>query len=263
MVIVGSGPAGMMLAAELTLAGVDVVVVERRPTQRAGEPPLPGLHARTLEVLDQRGIADRFLAAGQPMQVQAFAGIPLDISDFPTRHNHGLALLQSEFERIMVGWIEELGVRILRERDVVGHVQDEDAVEVTCADGTVLRGAYLVGCDGSRSVVRKTAGIDFAGWDPTVCWITAEVEVDRAPPFGTAWRWRGRTGRGGTRRRHPRRARGSRQPVPRTDARRPASRAGPGRRDRPRRPQPALHLALHRHDPAGRHLPRRTGPARR
>ena len=184
VVIVGNGPAGMMLAAELTLADIDVAVVERRRTQELESPRSRGLHARTIEVLDQRGIADRFLTQGHPMQVQAFAGIPLDISDFPTRHPYGLALLQSDFERIMAAWIDELGVRVLRERDATGFVQDDDHVDVTCADGTTLRAEYLVGCDGSRSMVRKTAGIEFAGWDPTVCWITAEVEMREQPAFG-------------------------------------------------------------------------------
>ncbi len=184
VLIVGSGPAGMMLAAELTLTGTDVVVLERRPTQDLESPRSRGLHARTIEVLDQRGIADRFLSAGRQMQVQAFSGIPLDISDFPTRHNYGLALLQSDFERIMVGWIDELGVRVRRERDVTVFVQGDDGVDVTCADGTTLRAQYLVGCDGGHSLVRKTAGIEFAGWDPTVCWITADVEMREQPAFG-------------------------------------------------------------------------------
>jgi 3-(3-hydroxy-phenyl)propionate hydroxylase len=184
VVVVGGGPAGMMLAAELTLADIDVVVVERRLTQDLESPRSRGLHARTIEVLDQRGIADRFLTKGLPMQVQAFAGIPLDISDFPTRHNYGLALLQSDFERIMAAWIDELGVPVLRERHVTGFVQNNDHVDVTCADGVELRAQYLVGCDGARSVVRTTAGIEFAGWDPTVCWITAEVEMREQPAFG-------------------------------------------------------------------------------
>lgn len=184
VVIAGGGPTGMMLAAELTLAGVDVVVVERRATPALESPRSRGLHSRTIEVLDQRGVADRFLAEGTAMQVQAFAGLPLDIGDFPTRHNYGLALLQSDVERIMAGWIDELGVRMLREREVTGFVQHDAGVDVTLSDGSTLRAQFLVGCDGGRSLVRKTAGIDFAGWDPTTCWIHAEVEVDELPPFG-------------------------------------------------------------------------------
>ncbi|MEZ5376864.1 MAG: FAD-dependent monooxygenase [Acidimicrobiales bacterium] len=184
VVIVGAGPAGMMLAAELTLAGVEVVVVERRANQGLESPRSRGLHARTIEVLDQRGVADRFLAAGQPMQVQAFAGIPLDISDFPTRHPYGLALMQSEFERTMADWIDELGVPVMRSRQVVAFEPTDEGVFVSLDDGMVLETEYLVGCDGSRSMVRTTAGIEFAGWDPTVCWIHSEVEVDELPPFG-------------------------------------------------------------------------------
>src|SRR3984893_17812313 len=94
VVIAGGGPTGMMLAAELTLAGTDVLIVERRArftleSSRCGAP-----HSRTIEVLDQRGVVDRFLPEGKAMQVQAFAGVPMDISDFPTRHNYGMALLQ-------------------------------------------------------------------------------------------------------------------------------------------------------------------------
>ena len=184
VVIAGGGPTGMMLAAELTLAGTDVLIVERRPTVELESPRSRGLHSRTIEVLDQRGVADRFLVEGTAMQVQAFAGVPIDISDFPTRRNHGLALLQSHFERIMSGWIDELGVRVLREREVAGFVQDDDGVDVQLSDGTSVRTRYLVGCDGGRSLVRKTAGIEFAGWDPTTSWIHAEVEMDEQPEFG-------------------------------------------------------------------------------
>ena len=184
VLIVGAGPAGMMLAAELTLAGVDVVVIERRATVDIESPRSRGLHARTIEVLDQRGIADRFLAAGRAMQVQAFAGVPLDISDFPSRHPYGLALLQSHFERILAGWVDELGVRIRRECEVSGFVQQAGHVDVALSDGATVRAGYLVGCDGARSMVRKAAGIEFAGWDPTTCWITAEVEMETTPPYG-------------------------------------------------------------------------------
>ena len=182
--IVGGGPTGMMLAAELMLAGIDVVVVERRPSVRQESSRSRGLHSRTLEVLDQRGIVDRFLAEGRTAQVQAFAGVTLDISDFPTRHNYGLALLQSHFERILAGWLDELGVPVLRDRQVTGFTQGESGVGVAVSDGTVLRAEYLVGCDGGRSIVRKAAGIDFAGWDPTTRWLIAEVEMEEVPEFG-------------------------------------------------------------------------------
>src|SRR5580704_17046678 len=182
--IAGGGPTGMMLAAELTLAGTDVVIVERRASFELDSPRSRGLHSRTIEVLDQRGVVDRFLAEGRTAQVQAFGGVPLDISDFPTRHPYGMALLQSHFERIMSGWIDELGVPILREREVTGFTQDDGGVDVAMSDGASLRAQFLVGCDGGRSVVRKAAGIDFAGWDPTTSWIIAEVEMDEVPEFG-------------------------------------------------------------------------------
>jgi len=184
VVIAGGGPTGMMLAAELTLAEIDVLVVERRANFELESARSRGLHARTIEVLDQRGIVDRFLAEGKATQVQAFAGVPLDISDFPTRHPYGMALLQSRFERILAGWLDELGVPILREREVTGFTQDDSGVDVALSDGTSLRAQYLVGCDGGRSAVRKAAGIDFAGWDPTTRWIIAEVQMEEVPEFG-------------------------------------------------------------------------------
>ena len=92
VVIAGAGPAGMMLAAELVLAGIDVLVIEPRDPQEYVGSRAGGLHSRTIEVLEQRGVADRFLQAGTPAQVATFAGTPLDISDFPSRHPYGLAL---------------------------------------------------------------------------------------------------------------------------------------------------------------------------
>jgi 3-(3-hydroxy-phenyl)propionate hydroxylase len=184
VVIAGGGPTGMMLAAELTLAGIDVAVIERRASQDLAGSRSGGLHSRTIEVLDQRGVADRFLAEGRAMQVQAFAGIPLDISDFPTRHNYGLALWQDDFERILAAWVGELGAPITREREVTGFRQDAAGVDVELSDGRSLRAEYLVGCDGGRSVIRKTAGIEFSGWDPSTSWLIAEVEMDQEPEFG-------------------------------------------------------------------------------
>ena len=114
VVIAGGGPTGQMLAGELALADVDVAIVERRASQELDGSRARGLHARTIEVLDQRGIADRFLAVGQPVQGVGFSGIRLDISDFPTRHNYTLALAQSRFEEILAAWVSELGVPIAR-----------------------------------------------------------------------------------------------------------------------------------------------------
>ena len=184
VVIAGGGPTGMMLAAELTLAGVDVVVIERRAGHELESSRAGGLHARTIEVLDQRGVAERFLAEGQTMQIVSFAGVQLDISDFPTRHNSGLALWQRDFERILAGWIEELEVPVLREREVVGFAEGDGGVDVALSDSTSLRAHYLVGCDGGRSVVRKTAGIGFVGTDPTTSWLIAEVDMDDEPEVG-------------------------------------------------------------------------------
>jgi 2-polyprenyl-6-methoxyphenol hydroxylase-like FAD-dependent oxidoreductase len=184
VVIAGGGPTGMMLAAELALAGVDVVVVERRETSELAGSRAGGLHARTIEVFDQRGVAERFLSEGQVMQTHGYAYISLDISDFPSRHAYGLALKQNRIEPIMAGWVAELGVPTLRRRSVVGLAQDGGGVDVETSDGETLRAAYLVGCDGGRSLVRKAAGIDFPGWDATSSWIIAEVQMDEEPVVG-------------------------------------------------------------------------------
>ena len=184
VLVAGAGPTGLMLAAELALAGIDVAVVERRASQELESTRSRGLHARTIEVLDQRGIADRFLSAGQPMQVQGFAGIRLDISDFPARRNYGLALGQNEFERILAAWVGELAVPIARRRSVTGFAQHADGVEVELDDGKSMRAGYLVGCDGGRSVIRKAAGIEFPGWEPSVSTLIAEAEVTGEPEWG-------------------------------------------------------------------------------
>jgi 3-(3-hydroxy-phenyl)propionate hydroxylase len=184
VVIAGGGPTGLMLAGELALAGVDVVIIERRADQKVDGSRAGGLHSRTIEVLDQRGIAERFLEAGYVAPALGFAGIPLDISDFPTRHNYVLALWQSKIEPILAGWVEELGVPILREREVVGVAQDATGVVVETSGNVSLRAKYLVGCDGGRSLVRKMAGIEFAGLDPSTSWLIAEVAMDEEPVLG-------------------------------------------------------------------------------
>ncbi len=184
MVIAGGGPTGLMLAAELALAGIDVVIVERRASQDLDGSRAGGLHSRTIEVLDQRGVGERFVSAGQPHPFVGYAGTFLDISDFPTRHNYLLALWQSDFERILAEWVEELEVPILRSSEVIGFAQDDSGVDVELSVDKTLRAEYLVGCDGGRSLIRKAAGIDFAGWDPTTSHLIAEVEMAEEPKIG-------------------------------------------------------------------------------
>src|SRR2546430_11058776 len=184
VVVAGGGPTGLMLAGELALAKIDVAIVERRASQDLVGSRSGGLHSRTIEILDQRGIADRFLSEGQVAQVAGFAWIRLDISDFPTRHPYGLGLWQNHIERILAGWVGELEVPIYRGREVSGFAQDESGVDVELSDGQSMRAAYLVGCDGGRSVIRKAAGIEFPGWDPTASTLIAQVEMDQEPEWG-------------------------------------------------------------------------------
>ncbi|HEV2678698.1 MAG TPA: FAD-dependent monooxygenase [Aliidongia sp.] len=184
VVIAGGGPTGMMLAGELALAGIDVAIVERRTSPDLVGARAGGLHSRTIEVLDQRGIADRFVSQGQAYPALRFHMIPLDISDFPTRHNYVLGLWQNQIEHILAGWVDELPVTVYREREVTGFVQDDTGVDIACSDGRSLRAEYLVGCDGGRSLVRKAAGIEFPGWDPTTSWLIAEAEFAEEPKWG-------------------------------------------------------------------------------
>jgi len=184
VVIAGGGPAGMMLAAELALAQVDVAVIERRPDHVLVGSRAGGIHSRTIEVLDQRGVADRFLAEGRTAQAAMFGTTMLDISDFPTRHPYALGIWQNQIERIMAAWIAELPLRIYSEAEVTGVAQDNSGVDVERADGRPLRARYLVGCDGGRSLIRKAAGIDFPGLEPTRSTLIAEVELTEEPPQG-------------------------------------------------------------------------------
>jgi len=184
VVIAGGGPTGLMLAGELALARVDVAIVERRTNQALAGSRAGGLHSRTIEVLDQRGIAERFLSQGKAMQVAGFAMIRLDISDFPTRHAYGLALTQNHIERLLAAWIDELEVPIYRGREVTTFVQDQSGVDVALSDGSSVRARYLVGCDGGRSVIRKTAGIDFPGWAASISYLIAECDMADEPALG-------------------------------------------------------------------------------
>jgi 2-polyprenyl-6-methoxyphenol hydroxylase-like FAD-dependent oxidoreductase len=182
VVIAGGGPTGLMLAGELALAGVDVAVVERRASQDLMGARAGGLHSRTIEVFDQRGIADRFLSGGTKYPAVQFAGVSLDISDFPTRHNYLLGLWQVHIERILAGWVAELNVPIWYGVEVSTFSQDDNGVDVTLSDGHRVKAEYLVGCDGGRSTIRKTAGIAFPGSEPTTSNLIAEAELSDEPP---------------------------------------------------------------------------------
>jgi 2-polyprenyl-6-methoxyphenol hydroxylase-like FAD-dependent oxidoreductase len=178
-----------MLAGELALAGVDVVVVERRtagdPADAARDLHPRGLLPRTLEVLDQRGIVDRFVAAGRPRPSLAFGGAAVDLRQLPTRHNHLVGLLQSQFERLLADWVHgALGVPILRGCEVVGFGQDDAGVDVELTGGGRRRAQYLVGCDGARSRVRQAAGIAFPGWAPTSSQLLAQADMAEEPALG-------------------------------------------------------------------------------
>ena len=182
VVVVGSGPTGMMLAGELRLAGVDVVVLERRESQSLVGARGGGFHARTIELLDQRGIADRFLADGKTMNAVTFGGTMLELDGLPTRHPYTLALFQNHIERLLLRWVEELGVSIRRGAEVSGVAPDDEGVDIHLASGESLRARYVVGADGGRSVVRREAGIEFVGPDATRSSLIAEVEVTEELP---------------------------------------------------------------------------------
>jgi 2-polyprenyl-6-methoxyphenol hydroxylase-like FAD-dependent oxidoreductase len=173
-----------MLAGELALAGIDVAIVERRASQDLAGVRAGGLHMRTIEVLDQRGIADRFISQGQISRKVPFARTTLDSSDLPTRHSYYLALWQTHIERILGEWVAELAVPIYRGREVTSFAQDDTGVDVVLSDGQFLRAEYLVGCDGGRSLIRNKAGIDFPGWDPSTSYLIAEVETAEEPEWG-------------------------------------------------------------------------------
>ncbi|RPF24851.1 FAD-dependent monooxygenase [Streptomyces sp. TLI_185] len=184
VVIAGAGPTGLMLACELRLANVDVVVVERL-AERTGESRAGGIHSRTLEVLDQRGILDRFLAAGELQPVGHFSGLYLEFDESESRHAYPLMILQSDIERLLEEWAAELGVRVRRSSEVSGIHQDEAGVTVELrtqeAAPATLRARYLVGCDGGRSTVRKLAGIDFPGTEATMTALIGDVELPDLP----------------------------------------------------------------------------------
>ena len=184
VLVAGAGPTGLTLAAELRRGGVDVLLLERRADRREDGSRAAGLQPRTVELLDQRGIVERFLAAGSPSNLPNFAGIPLDYSRLPSRFP-ALNILQAQTERILEEVAVELGAQLRWSAEVTGLCQDADGVEVTVegSGGTeILSGRYLVGCDGGRSTVRKLAGVGFPGTDATMVCLLGDVELDEPPP---------------------------------------------------------------------------------
>ncbi|MDC2954254.1 rifampin monooxygenase [Streptomyces gilvifuscus] len=177
-VIAGGGPTGLMLAAELRLHGVSVVVLEKEPEPTEVVRAL-GLHARSIEVLDQRGLADRFLALGRRHPLGGFfAGIAKPSPErLDTTHPYVLGIPQTVTERLLAEHAVEAGADIRRGRELVGLSQDADGVTAELADGTRLRSRYLVGCDGGRSTVRKLLGVGFPGEPSRVDTLLGEVEL--------------------------------------------------------------------------------------
>ncbi|GAA2067362.1 monooxygenase [Streptomyces albiaxialis] len=187
VIVVGAGPTGLMLACELALAGVRTRVLERRTEPQRDSRAL-SLHPRSVELMDQRGLLDRFLPLGRPVPGWHFAGLPtqLDFSGLDSRHGYTLFLAQARTEAILAERAHELGVPIMRGHETLAVSQDADGVgvEVRGPDGGTgtLRARYAVGCDGGRSVVRRDAGIDFPGTDETMTGVLGDFAVVDAEP---------------------------------------------------------------------------------
>ncbi|MEU6864540.1 rifampin monooxygenase [Streptomyces sp. NPDC046876] len=182
VIVVGGGPTGLMLAAELRLHGVHVVVLERLAEQ-TGQSRGRGLHTRSVEIMDQRGLLDRFLAAGEKFEVGGFFGgiVKPWPERLDTAHPYGLSVPQPATERLLDERARELGAEVRRGCEVVGLSQDEDGVDVELADGTRLRSRYLVGCDGARSTVRSRLGVGFPGEPSTVETLLGDMELTADP----------------------------------------------------------------------------------
>jgi 2-polyprenyl-6-methoxyphenol hydroxylase-like FAD-dependent oxidoreductase len=176
VIVAGGGPTGMMLAAELRLHGVRVVVLEKE-AEFARRVRSLGLHVRSIEILDQRGLLERFLAEGTRYPVGRFAGIDKPVPALDTAHGYLLGIPQSITDRLLTEHAVAVGAEIRLGAELIGFTQDAEAVTVTLSDGSEVRARYLVGCDGGRSTVRKLAGVGFPGDAATMEWWLGEFEV--------------------------------------------------------------------------------------
>ncbi|GAA1877361.1 FAD-dependent monooxygenase [Lapillicoccus jejuensis] len=184
VVVVGAGPTGLVLAGELALAGVDVLVLERRVIPALVGTRARGFHARTVELLDQRGLAERFLEVGRPFAVSSLADVPLPVAQLPTRHPYTLAIEQVEVERLLRGWVGELDVPVRWGVEVAGVEQDADGVTVRLAAGAPIRASYVVAADGGRSTVRDAVGLGLVGTEATRSNLIADARIDDDAPRG-------------------------------------------------------------------------------
>jgi 2-polyprenyl-6-methoxyphenol hydroxylase-like FAD-dependent oxidoreductase len=184
VIIAGAGPTGLTLATELRRGGANVLLLDRRPNRGVDGSRAAGMQPRTVEMLDQRGVAERFLAAGPPSNLGNFAGIRLDYSKLPSRFPYAINIMQAETEQLLEQIAAELGAPVHWSTEVTGARQVGVGVEVTVEgpNGTeTLCGSYLVGCDGGHSTVRKLAGVRFSGTDATMACLIGDVELDEPP----------------------------------------------------------------------------------